>query len=235
MRPTPLHIHCGDCAADQARRAALPGDILVWRDSAAVGPCALDPGEHRRLRGEWWHVDPAGMQDPAALSAALAGDRPLILWFGPDPWEQISLLELLAGLPAEIADVELVPLERGVGMIAPAALAQLLARRRPAPERAALRRLWADFCADDRSHLQRAASELRGHPQLPHLAAALGRVLADRRDRLTELRVRALVRGGVHDVPTLMQRLRALEAPNHGAWYGDSIVTRLRDAALASA
>ena len=46
-------------------------------------------------------------------------------------------------------------------------------------------------------------------------------------------RVRALVRGGVVEVPELMRRLRALEAPMHGAWYGDVVVARLRDAAVA--
>lgn len=227
---SPLHVHCGDCAAAQARQAALPGEVLVWHDSAAVGPCAREPAVHRRLRAGWWRVDPAGMQDPAELP----GDRPLVLWFGPDPWEQIALLELLARSPAS-AELGLVPLERGVGETAPAALAGLLARRRPAPERDALRRLWADFCADDRARLQRAVGSLHGHPQLPHLAAALARVLAERRDGLTARRVRALVRGGVRDVPTILQRLRALEAPTHGAWYGDAVVTRLRDAALSAA
>ena len=224
----PLHLHCGDCAAAPARQAALPGEIVVWHDSAAVGPCALDRATHRQLRAAWWRLDPADMQDPAELPR----DRPRVLWFGPDPWEQVALLELLATLPDTPAELSLVPLERGVGEMPPAALASRFERRRPAPERDPLRRLWADFCADERGELQRAVSELRGHPQLPHLAAALARVLADRRDGLTERRVRALVRSGVRDVPTIMQRLRALEAPTHGAWYGDAIVTRLRDAAL---
>jgi hypothetical protein len=29
-----------------------------------------------------------------------------------------------------------------------------------------------------------------------------------------------------------MRRLHALEAPQHGVWYGDAIVRRLRDARL---
>jgi hypothetical protein len=220
-----LHIHCGDWAAKQARLAPLDGEVLVWRDSPAVGPIAAVWDEHRRLRAAWWAVDPAEMQDPRALPE----DRPIALWFGPDPWEQMALVELLAGAPGAAA-LSVVPLERGVGESRPDGLAARFERRVPAPERAPLRQLWADFCADDRPALDRAVTELRGHPQLPHLGAALARVLAERRDRTTALRVRALVHAGVRELPALMQRLRALEAPKHGVWYGDSVVARLRDA-----
>lgn len=224
-----LHIHCGDCAAERARQASLIGDVMVWRDSPAVGPCALDWETHRRLRAAWWEVLPDDMQDPRALPR----DRPIALWFGPDPWEQLALVELLAGAPAE-ADLSMVPLERGVGESDPAGLPARFERRVPAPERGSLRQLWADFCADDHRALERAVAELRGHPQLPHLAAALARVLAERRDRVTASRVQALVRAGVCELSALMRRLRALEAPNHGAWYGDRIVARLRDAVRGS-
>lgn len=222
---TTLHIHCGDCAAEVARAAPLAGEVLAWRDSPAVGPCALAWEEHRRLRAAWWAIDADELQDPRALPC----DRPIALWFGPDPWEQMALVELLALAPEE-AMLSLVPLARGVGESNPAALPAMFERRAPAPLRAPLRRLWSDHCADDRVALARAVDELRGDPQLPHLAAALARVLADRRDRLSELRVQTLVRAGVREVPALMQRLRALEATNHGAWYGDAIVARLRDA-----
>lgn len=222
-----LHIHCGDCGADTARLASLPGDILVWKDSPAVGPCAVDWDEHRQLRARWWGVDPADMQDPRDVPT----DRAAALWFGPDPWEQLALVELLAGFTG---DASLVPLEQGVGTMRPEELPARFARRRPAPAREPLRRLWADFCADDRPALDAAISELRGHPQLPHLAPALARIVADRRDHLTERRVEALVGAGVHDLRTLMPRLRALEAPKHGAWYGDAVVARLRDRFLAA-
>lgn len=228
--PVILHVHCGDCGADVARSAPLPGDITVWKDSPAVGPIARDFAAHRRLRAQWWGAPPEAMQDPRELPRG----RPVALWFGPDPWEQLALVELLAGWPEDPAtEVTLVPLDVGVGLMRPDQLPARFARRTAAPAREPLRRLWADLCADDRDALTSAVTELRGHPRLPHLAAALARVLADRRDALTERRVRALVAAGVRDVPTLMRRLRALEAPQHGAWYGDTIITRLRDRALA--
>ncbi|MBA3549744.1 MAG: hypothetical protein H0T76_24965, partial [Nannocystis sp.] len=144
-----LHIHCGDCGADIARLAPLPGDIFVWKDSPAVGPCAFDWDEHRPLRARWWGADPADMQDPRALPT----DRPVTLWFGPDPWEQLSLVQLLAGFTGEAS---LVPLEFSVGLMRPEALPARFARRKPAPAREPLRRLWADFCADDRAALDAA-------------------------------------------------------------------------------
>ena len=233
-----LHIHCGDSAATRARHAPLGEDhqiheiheIMVWHDSSAVGPCAYDFATHRHVRARWWNADPSRMQDPRDLPR----DRPLVLWFGPDPWEQLALVKLLAGLPDATADVSLVPLERGVGESPPATLPPRFERRHPAPSRAPLRRLWADFCADDRDALGTAIVNLAGHPQLPHLARVPARVLADRRDDLTGRRVRALVAAGVHDLADLMPRLHALEAPGHGAWYGDAVVARLRDAALTS-
>lgn len=224
----PLHIHCGDCAAEVARAAPLVGEVLAWRDSSAVGPCAPVWDEHRRLRATWWQVAPDEMQDPRALPC----DRPIALWFGPDPWEQLSLVEVLAGAP-EDAELSVVPLDRGVALQDPSGLAARFERRVSAPGREPLRRLWADYCADDRVALARAVDSLRGDPRLPHLAAALARVLAERRDRVTASRVQALVRAGVCELSALMRRLRALEAPMHGAWYGDVVVARLRDAAVA--
>lgn len=229
------HIFCGDHAAEQARPhlstlhgpSGLSGEIHVWKDSSAVGPCSADPATHRRLRSAWWGVEPHAIQH----AADLPHDGDLALWFGPDPWEQISLLELLAGLGTVAT---LVPLACSVSELAPADFATLFAARRPAPDLAPVRRLWADFCADDAPALDAAVARLALDPDLPHLGPALARVLADRRHQLTERRVRDLVAAGTRDLPGLMHALAALEAPHHGAWYGDAIVARLRDAALAA-
>lgn len=221
------HIFCGDCAADAAR-PHLPDEIHVWKDSSAVGPCSPDPDTHRRLRAAWWRIDPSEIPRPSELPA----DGELVLWFGPDPWEQIALLELLASLGR---DASLVPLVCSVTELAPHDFPAALAARRTTPDLAPLRALWRAFCADDRAALTTAAAALAHHQDLPHLGPALTRVLADRNDHLTERRVRELVAAGTRDVPDLMRALAALEAPHHGAWFGDSVVTRLRDAALANA
>jgi hypothetical protein len=97
---------------------------------------------------------------------------------------------------------------------------------------AAIAGLWRDFCADDREALRAWTGRLRGEARLPHLPAALERVLEDREDGRTARQVRSLVDQGVRDLPELMRRLHALEAPRHGVWYGDAIVRRLHDERL---
>ena len=220
----PLHVHGGDCAAAVARRAALPGEVLAWRDSAAVGPAAVDPERHRQLRATWWGVEPAEMQSARDLPA----DRELVLWFGPDPWEQISLVEVMAG--ARARSVSVVVVDRAVSLADPDSLAAPFASRRPAADLApGMAQVWRDFCLDDRAALRAWTTRLVGEERLPHLPAALERVLDDRDGARTERQVRWLVEAGVTDLSELMQRLGPLEAPNHGVWYGDVVVRRLRD------
>lgn len=220
------HVFCGDCAADAAR-PHLTGQVHVWKDSSAVGPSSADPVKHRRLRSAWWNVDESQIQHPADLPQG--GE--LVLWFGPDPWEQIALLELLAGL-APTRNPSLVALACSVGELAPHDFPALLAIRRAAPDPDRFPGIWRSFCVDDRPAIDLAVRALADDPDLPHLAPALARVLADRRDYLTERRVRDLVAAGTRDIQPLMHALAALEAPHHGAWFGDVIVTRMRDAAL---
>jgi len=225
-----LHIHCGDCAALVARQAALPGNVLAWRDSSAVGPCSVDAAEHRRLRARWWAVSEAEIQDPRELPR----DRELVLWFGPDPFEQISLVEFMAKAPP--VALSLAPLECGVGAMMPGDLTSPFSQRRDARDLAApLGSLWRDFCVDDRGALRSWVDRLSGEARLPHLRPALTRVLDDRENDRTARQVRSLVADGLTDVSELMRRLQLLEDPRHGVWYGDVIVKRLRDQALERA
>lgn len=227
----PLHVHCGDCAAAVAERAGLAGEIVAWRDSSAVGPCALDPETHRRMRADWWDVSAAEIQLPHDLPT----DREIVLWFGPDPWEQIALVELLAGAPAATS-LSVVPLDDGVGIMAPEDLGTRFEDRRDARDlREPIAGLWREFCGDDRAALRAWTERRAGEALLPHLPAALARVLEDRHAGRTERQVRTLVDQGVTDLPELMRRLVPLEAQNHRAWYGDFIVRRLRDQIAGSA
>lgn len=226
--PAAVHLHCGDCAADVARRAGLPGEVRVWRDSSAVGPCSVDGATHRQLRAAWWDVAAAEIE----LGEDLPGDRDLVLWFGPDPWEQVSLIEVLAGAPPH--RLSIVAIDDGVGVMDPRDLRAPFAARRDASDLPdETRGLWEAFCADDRAALRAWIDRLRGHARLPHLAAALARVLEDREDGRTARQVRALVARGVTDIGEIMRELSGMEAPRHRVWYGDVIVRRLRDEIVA--
>jgi hypothetical protein len=212
-----------------ARRAGLPGQIFVWRDSSAVGPCAVERERHRRLRADWWAVADNVIQDPSELPR----DLELVLWFGPDPWEQVSLVELLAGLAG--ARVALVPLGVGVGLMSPSDVAVPFERRRDVrdlPE--AIADCWRDFCRDDRAAIRRWIERLRAEPRLPHASAAIERVLEDRETNRTARQVRALVDSGVTELPELMRRLALTESPGHGAWFGDAVVRRLMEGVRGS-
>lgn len=225
--PPIVHVHAGDCAAAVARASGLPGEVLAWRDSPAVGPCSRDRGRHMLQRAAFWDVDYTDLQ----RAEELPGDHERVLWFGPDPWEQLQLVELLAHLSD--GPCSIVPLPRSVTTMTAAEQRLAFAARAPAESlRFFAAALWFDYCDNDlpglRLRIRRATTE----PRLPHLGAALRRILQDRLERRTEREVRALVHAGVRELPALMDALRARELPTHGAWYGDTIVGRLRDAAL---
>ena len=189
-----------------------------------MGPCSADPLAHRQLRATWWHVTPEAIQ----LASSLRHEGEVVLWFGPDPWEQMSLIEILAGAPAET--ISLVTLDHAVGNLTPAALRLPFERRRDAAGLVPLAAgLWRDFCDDDARALSRWVEALATDLRLPHLPLALARILEDRRAGRTERQVRTLVAEGVTEVPALMLRLQTMEHPRHGVWYGDVIVRRLAE------
>jgi hypothetical protein len=227
--PPILHIHAGDCAAEVARQAGLEGEVIAWRDSAAVGPCSRDRSRHLFLRTAFWQVEFELLQLPEELP----GDIERVLWFGPDPWEQLQLVELLAYMSE--GPCSIVPLSRSLAHMHPDELAAAFDARRPADSlRFFAAALWFDFCDDDRNGINLRLRRAAHDPRLPHLEAAVRRVLQDRSEHRTERTVADLVRRGVSEVPALMEALRARELPDHGAWYGDAIVERLRDAALTA-
>ncbi|PCC68274.1 hypothetical protein SAMN02745121_05158 [Nannocystis exedens] len=220
-----LHIHAGDCAAGFAREIDLEGEVLGWRDSAAVGPCSRERGRHVFLRMAFWQTDLAEIQRAEELPT----DCERVLWFGPDPWEQLQLVELLAYMSD--GPCSIVPLSRAVTELTRSELHAAFAARRNAESlRFFAAALWFDFCDNDPAgialRLRRAANDQR----LPHLGAAIRRVLQDRNEHRTEREIENLVRSGVWELPALLEALRARELPAHGAWYGDVVVGRLRDA-----
>ncbi|HEY8377224.1 MAG TPA: hypothetical protein VIK91_12075 [Nannocystis sp.] len=223
-----LHLHAGDCAAAFAREVGLPGEVLGWRDSAAVGPCSRERTRHIFLRMAFWQCELADIQ----RAEELPSEPERVLWFGPDPWEQLQLVETLAYMSD--GPCSIVPLPRAVTELTPAELRAAFAARRSAESlRFFAAALWFDFCDNDVAgialRLRRAASDQR----LPHLGPAVRRVLQDRSERRTEREIEALVRAGVRDIGALLEALRAREDPAHGAWYGDVVVGRIRDACEA--
>lgn len=220
-----IHLHCGDASAAAHRRSGLPGSVRVCRDSPAVGPWTADASRLPVLRAAWWDL-PAGEMPTQVPLEDLGGASEPVLWFGPDPWEQACLLWVLAELPGGALS-DLVPLDRSVAQVAPAALPGLFVQRVLLEEEtlAQARSLWGGFLEGGWGALAGC-----GIPALPWLARALARLAEDHPAAgpgRTLTQIWGLVDEGVRGLPALMAGLRKLEDPHHGAWYGDRFVAKV--------
>lgn len=100
-----LHIHNGDASANTARQSALPGELLVWRESLITGPtpAGLSGEQWRRIRAEHlsagYEVDLHECEAELLLQeealAAFADHDEVVLWFEHDLFCQVHLLYLL--------------------------------------------------------------------------------------------------------------------------------------------
>lgn len=224
-RDSLIHLHCGDASAGVHRRSGLPGAVRICRDSPAVGPWTPDAARLPGLRSVWWGLTGDEVQEEPIL-ADLGGTSEPILWFGPDPWEQACLLRVLAELP-EGTLADLVPLDRSVAQTPPATLPGLFSGRVLLEEGtlAQARGLWAGFLEGGWGALAGC-----GVPALPWMARALARLAEDHPAEgpgRTATQIRGLLDQGMRDLPALMARLRRLEDPRHGAWYGDRFVAKM--------
>lgn len=220
-----IHLHCGDASAEVHRRSGLPGSVRIWRDSPAVGPWTADASRLPGLRGVWWDL-PADEAPARVVLEDLGGTAEPVLWFGPDPWEQACLLWVLAELPdGSLSD--LVPLDRNVAQLPPAALPGLFVQRVLLDEETLVqaRSLWGGFLEGGWGALAGC-----GIPALPWLARALARLAEDHPVEgpgRTRMQIRGLLDQGVQVLPALMAGLQKLEDPRHGAWYGDRFVAKM--------
>lgn len=100
-----LHIHNGDSTATTARKAAIPGEHLAWREALVCGPTpgGLPDGEFRRVRARHLSVS-YGVniekceQELRAQEEALArfaDHDEVVLWFESDLFCQVQLIYLL--------------------------------------------------------------------------------------------------------------------------------------------
>src|SRR3954449_4689628 len=131
------------------RRAEIGGDIVPWRDVLHEGPVpALAPAELRPVRARYLArlgFPEAGQLEAELcarderLGAALEAGEPVVLWFEHDLYDQLQLLQILAGLPDGPSAVELIcigafpgrPGFAGLGELEPGELASLWPVRAP--------------------------------------------------------------------------------------------------------
>jgi hypothetical protein len=192
-----LHVTNGDSTVEIMRRAHIVGDIIPWRDVLHEGPVpALSAAELRPLRAAFLAtMGPIGAAEVEAglrerderLGVAVEAGERVVLWFEHDLYDQLQLLQILAGLPDRPVGMELIcvgsfpgrPGFAGLGELEPEELATLWPLRAPVtPEHVrAARAAWDVFRGTDPRAIARAAAAPDG--RLPFLAAALRRLLEE--------------------------------------------------------
>ena len=160
------------------RRAHVVGDIVAWRDvlhegpvpalaAAELRPCARSSSRRWRPHGGDGVEADLLARDERLGAAVEAGER-VVLWFEHDLYDQLQLLQILAGLPDRPVGVELIcigsfpgrPGFAGLGELEPDELASLWPLRTPVVNEhvRAARAAWDVFRAPDPRGLARAAT-----------------------------------------------------------------------------
>jgi hypothetical protein len=245
-----LHLTNGDHAATALARSGLPGDILSWRDMLHDGPVPPDTDlpAFRRTRGEFlasrgWSSQSAAIADFTERDGRLAGvgaEDEVVLWFEPDLFDQLQLVQVLARLaqrsPSARPRVTIAPADCFLGPLKPEKFVPLYEVRRDLHESDFAMALasWEAFTAEVPDALlavtDRIDREVRArayayddHVRLPHLVAALRRQLEEYPDveaglsRCERQLCEALAPGTL----TLAKLYAAHQSAESWVWLGD--------------
>jgi hypothetical protein len=185
-----LHVTNGDIAAGRISAAGLTGDVLPWRDVLHEGP--VPPGADdalRATRADFLGEGPRsrgsvlrGLSERDARLDAASGDDEVVLWFEPDLFDQLQLVQILDRLSRpDLAGVTVSAVETvaEIGALEEPAARALHAGRSPLPfaARELGRRAWACFREPDPRRFEELARD--PFPDLPFLAAAIRRHLGE--------------------------------------------------------
>jgi hypothetical protein len=228
------HIHNGDIAVAAARRTAIPGEHVAFRETLATGPVpAHDRLEHRaRFLSEAYDQNLLKtrtelLEHEAAFDAAEKHDE-IVLWFEHDLFCLMNFVYVLTRL-ARHPRVSAIWSDQPIGTMEPEELARRFESRAAVlPAMFAIAAdVWKAYTASDPSGLQRFIDrDTRDFPFLregmtlhasrfPSLANGLGEI---------ENRALRLVASGAGDFASLFGRFNE-EVPRFG--FGDGEVMRL--------
>jgi len=181
-----LHVTNGESAGNTLRQTALGGAVLSWQDVLHEGPVPDVPAEElRRIRARF--LSECGWGSERSLldaferrdrlyEHALDASTQVVLWFEHDLYDQLQLLEVLA---RSREGVELIQADDHLGPLPPGELEALWPQRVSvtAEMLSLAREAWAAFRSPDPTGL--AALLEQDASALPHLDAALGRLLEE--------------------------------------------------------
>ncbi len=230
-----LHVTNGDMAAERLQAAGLPGDVLPWRDVLHEGPIPADADAEalRRTRAAWlaaqgWTPQEAALASMEARDARLAAEtEEIVLWFEPDLYDQLQLLQALSQRPAGVP-VSFVLTEATLGAADAARLAWLFPHR-PTAGAAFFdrgRRAWEAVRQPDPTAVEALLPELNA---LPTLQGALRRLLEELPAvqtglSRTEHQALGVLAAGSR---TGAEAFRAAQHPETHAFLGDAVFHRV--------
>lgn len=228
-----IHIHNGDVVAALARRAAIPGEHLPYRESLVTGPVV--PGEDwietraRALAGSDMHdmlrVRTDLLEQEQALDAA-RGQGEIVLWFEHDLYCLVHLVHLLQRFAGERVSLVWCPVplaendERALSLLFESRSAATPAMTKTAAD------VWRAYTSNDPSAFNEWLS--RDTPDFPFLREGLA-LHASRFPSTTnglgaiEQRALSHIASGFTDFATLFDHMSA-EVPRFG--FGDTEVFR---------
>jgi DNA-binding transcriptional MerR regulator len=184
-----LHVTNGESAGNTLRQTGLGGAVLSWQDVLHEGPVPTAPPEElRRIRARFlsecgWGTERSLLDSferrDRLFQEALAGGRHVVLWFEHDLYDQLQLLQILAGLRDNAGGAELIQAGDFLGSLTPEGLESLWPERRPVTTEMldAAREAWAAFRAPEPSGLEALLG--RDTSALPFLSAAVRRLLEE--------------------------------------------------------
>ena len=238
-----LHVVNGDSTLGLLRKAAVPGEFLVFPDMLMEGPLIRrKEGLDRAARAEFLTKEYGVPRKAAAerirnfnraLLLAAKGSGEVTLWFEEDAFCQVNLLYLLANLPAGLRKpgrLSLICPARPLGRRSPRDLERFFARRSPvSKERIALsRKAWAAVSgASSQARLERLLGEKEAFEAWPLLRRGLKAWSWARRGGL-EKALMAALRGASKPVPFPEVFRKVIERPGiRSLGLGDAQVARL--------
>ena len=186
-----LHIVDGDSAAEALAEAGIEGDMLNWLDVLHDGPVRGELSREARLderarflSSQGWTSYQDAYDRLAMRYEVLDGSTHdvILLWYGPELFDQLQLLEPVAVLtdyPALLRRTRLAHLGESVPMSSPGTLHKAASRARVLSEAQIelARAAWRVFSGTSRADLEAFCA---GSTQaLPHLGAALERMLEE--------------------------------------------------------
>jgi hypothetical protein len=141
-----LHITNGDSAATLLRQAALPGEVLAWKDVLHEGPvpAGLSPAQLRPVRARFiaargWAPEGevlADLERRDMVVDRVGKNEEVVLWFEHDLYDQLQLLQVLdrfATKNGNVPALSLIAIDAfpgvepfyGLGQLTPAQLSSL--------------------------------------------------------------------------------------------------------------